>query len=257
MAFAELKKRQSLMWGNGPYERITNTIRDIHRVVVERLESRPGQQWLDAACGTGAVAFLAAERGADVTGVDLAPALIETAAELAAEHGVEVRFDVGDCEELPYEDARFDAISSTCGVMFAPDHAAVAGELARVAKPGGRLALACWTPDGGVGDLFRMMAPFLPPPPEGPAARSSGGSESTSRSSSATPSSSRSSTSTRHCCSTPARRTGSSSRPPTARRRPQPRPSTTSGAPPSVRRGSTGPAGTRKGTASSTIASTC
>lgn len=167
MAFTELKQRQSVMWGNGPYERITDTIRDIHRLVVDRLDPQPGERWLDAACGTGAVAFLAAERGADVVGIDLAPALIETARELAAQRGAEVTFEVGDCEKLPAADASFDVVSSTCGVMFAPDHAAVARELARVTRPGGRLALACWTPEGGLGDLFRMMAPFAPPPPEG------------------------------------------------------------------------------------------
>jgi 2-polyprenyl-3-methyl-5-hydroxy-6-metoxy-1,4-benzoquinol methylase len=105
MAFAELKERQSVMWGNGPYERITATIRDLQEKVVDRLEPRPGMEWLDAACGTGAAAFLAAERGATVTGLDLAPALIETARELAAQRGVEIAFDVGDAEALPYEDA--------------------------------------------------------------------------------------------------------------------------------------------------------
>jgi SAM-dependent methyltransferase len=155
------------MWGNGPYERITNTIRDIHRAVVGRLDPRPGHRWLDAACGTGAVAFLAAERGADVVGLDLAPALVETARELAVERSAEVSFEVGDCEAMPFPDGSFDAVSSTCGVMFAPDHSAVARELARVTRPGGQVALASWTPDGGLGRMFRMMAPFAPPPPDG------------------------------------------------------------------------------------------
>lgn len=165
MGFAELKARQSVMWGNGPYERITDTIRDVHRRVVDRLDPRPGVRWLDAACGTGAVALLAAERGAEVVGMDFAPALIETAREIAVERGAQVRFDVGDAERMPYEDGAFEAVSSTFGVMFAPDHEAVARELARVTSAGGRLALACWTPHGGVGDLFRMVAPFAPPPP--------------------------------------------------------------------------------------------
>ena len=90
MAFAELKARQSVMWGNGPYERITNTLRDIHELVIERVDPKPGERVLDAATGTGAVAILAAKRGADVVGQDLAPVLIETARERAAEEGVSV-----------------------------------------------------------------------------------------------------------------------------------------------------------------------
>jgi len=167
MAFTELKARQSVMWGNGPYERITNTIRDIHELVVERADPKPGEKLLDSATGTGAVALLAARRGADVVGMDLAPVLIETARERAAEEGVEVTFEVGDAEAMTYGDASFDVVTSTCGVMFAPDHAAVAAELARITRPGGRIALACWTPEGGLGQMFKMMGPFLPPPAPG------------------------------------------------------------------------------------------
>lgn len=167
MAFAELKAKQSVMWGNGPYERITQTLRDIHALTIERIDAQPGDRLLDAATGTGALAILAAKRGADVVGLDLAPALIDTAKERAAEEGVTVDFQVGDAEEMPFEDASFDKLTSTLGVMFAPDHGAVAGELARVTRPNGRLVLACWTPDGGLGQMFGMMRPFLPPPPEG------------------------------------------------------------------------------------------
>lgn len=167
MALAELKARQSVMWGNGTYERVTNTIRDLHDEVVGRADPQPGDRVLDAATGTGAAAILAAKRGADVVGMDLAPALIETARKRAAEEGVAVQFDVGDAEEMPYDDASFDAVLSTCGVMFAPDHGAVASELARVTAPGGRIALGCWTPDGGLAQMFGMMRPFLPTPPEG------------------------------------------------------------------------------------------
>jgi SAM-dependent methyltransferase len=166
MAFAELKQRQSVMWGNGPYERITNTIRDIHALVIETADPKPGERVLDAATGTGAVAILAAQRGADVVGMDLAPVLIETARERAAQESVDVQWDVGDAEGMAYEDASFEVVVSTCGVMFAPDHGAVASELARVTKPGGRIALACWTPEGGLAQMFGMMKPFLPPPPE-------------------------------------------------------------------------------------------
>ena len=167
MAFAELKAKQSVMWGNGPYERITKTLRDIHALVIERADPQPGDRLLDAATGTGAVAILAAKRGADVFGLDLAPALIETAKERAAEEGVTVDFEVGDAEEMSYADASFDKLTSTLGVMFAPDHGAIANELARVTRPGGRLVLACWTPEGGLGQMFGMMRPYLPTPPEG------------------------------------------------------------------------------------------
>jgi ubiquinone/menaquinone biosynthesis C-methylase UbiE len=101
MAFAEVKQRQSVMWGNGPYERITNTIRDIHALVVERVDPKPEERVLDAATGTGAVAILAAQRGADVVGMDLAPVLIETARTRAAEEGVEIELEVGDAEDMP------------------------------------------------------------------------------------------------------------------------------------------------------------
>lgn len=165
MAFEELKSKQSVMWGTGPYQNITETITDIHEQVLDRLDPQPGETWLDLACGTGAVSERAAQRGAAVTGVDLAPVLIETAQERAQEHGLDIDYRVGDCERLELESASFDIVSSTCGVMFAPDHEATAGELARVVKPRGRIALANWTPEGGLAKMFAMMKPFAPPPP--------------------------------------------------------------------------------------------
>lgn len=167
MAFAELKARHSVAWGNGPYERITNTIRDIHTLVLERTDPKAGERVLDAATGTGAVAILAAQRGADVVGQDIAPVLIDTARQRAEEEGVEVDFEVEDAEAMSYDDASFDVVLSTCGVMFAPDHEAIAHELGRVTKPGGRLALACWKPNTGMHDVFKMMGPYLPPPAPG------------------------------------------------------------------------------------------
>jgi SAM-dependent methyltransferase len=135
--------------------------------LVDRLEPRAGVRWLDVATGTGEVAKRAARAGAEVVGLDLAPALIETAKREADAEGLDIRYDVGDAEALPYEDASFDVVSSSCGVMFAPDHAAVAGELARVTRPGGRVGLACWRPEGTLGEMFRVMAPYAPPPPAG------------------------------------------------------------------------------------------
>ncbi len=166
MAFEELKQRQSVMWGNGPYQRITETIADIHELVVARLDPHPGDRWLDLACGTGAVSERAARAGAEVLGVDLAPALVETARERASAQRLKIDYQVGDCERLlGVDDASFDVVSSTCGIMFAPDHEATAHELARVVRPGGRIGLANWTPEGGLGRTFRMMAPFQPSPP--------------------------------------------------------------------------------------------
>jgi SAM-dependent methyltransferase len=169
MAYEELKQRQSVMWGNGPYQRITETLTDIHERVIEQLAPQPGVKWLDLACGTGAVAELAAARGADVTGVDLSPALIETASQRASEQGLDIDYRVGDTEALDLDGASFDAVSSTLGIMFAPDHEAAARELARVTRPGGRICLASWTPTGGLGRMFKVMAPFQPaPPPSSP-----------------------------------------------------------------------------------------
>jgi SAM-dependent methyltransferase len=167
MAFQELKQRQSVMWGNGPYQNVTETLTDIHDLVIERLDPQPGDRWLDLACGTGAVAEFAARAGAEVTGIDLAPALIETARERARQGGLAIDYRVGDCEQLDLADGSYEKVSSTCGIMFAPDHEAAARELARVVEPDGRIALANWTPEGGLGQMFQMMRPFQPAPPPG------------------------------------------------------------------------------------------
>ena len=167
MAFEDLKRRQSVVWGSGPFEQIEHVIADMHDLLVERLAPRTGERWLDVGCGTGAVAMRAARGGAEVTGLDLAPALIETARRRSEEEGLAVEYHVGDCEALLFGDASFDAVSSSVGVMFAPDHEASARELARVTRPGGRIGLTAWRPDAGVGDMFRLMAPFAPPPAPG------------------------------------------------------------------------------------------
>ena len=167
MPFEELKQRHATVWSSGPYQGITETITDIHREVMERLEPVAGRRFLDLACGTGAVAELAAEAGADVVGVDLAPGLIEQAKQRAEERGLQIDYRVGDVEALELEEASYDRVASTCGVMFAPDHAAVARELARVTRPQGRVALACWTPESGLAKVFDVMRRFQPPAPAG------------------------------------------------------------------------------------------
>jgi SAM-dependent methyltransferase len=167
MPFEELKQRHAVVWGSGPYQGITETVPDIHRGVIERLDPQPGQRLLDLATGTGAVAELAAATGAEVVGVDIAPALIEQAKERAAERGLDIDYHVDDVEALDLEDASFDLVASTCGVMFAPDHQSVARELARVTKLGGRIALACWAPDSGPAQMFKILSRFQPAPPPG------------------------------------------------------------------------------------------
>ena len=167
MAFEQLKQRHAEMWGSAPFENIAELIADTHDVLAARLGPRPGERWLDLACGAGDVAFRAARGGADVTASDLSPTLVETARRRAAEAGLEITFEVADCENLPQSDASFDVISSGVGVIFAPDHARVAAELARVCRPGGRLGFTAWRADSGVGTMFKAMASFMPPPPEG------------------------------------------------------------------------------------------
>ena len=173
MAFEELKERQSVIWGAAPFERVSDMPAEIYDALVDALPPVAGERWLDVACGTGAIAGRAAARGADVVGIDLAPALIETAKRLAAEQGLDVDYRVGDAENLAVDDASFDTVSSTFGVIFAPDQAKAASELARVIAPGGRLGLATWVPDGGIGKMFMLSARYQPPrrPGRGRAAR--------------------------------------------------------------------------------------
>lgn len=167
MSFDELKQRHAQVWGSAPFENVAAEISGIHEHLVAELHPQPGERWLDVGTGTGAVATLAARAGAEVTGSDIAPALIETAKRLAVDAGLEIEFEVADAEHLPHEDASFDVVSSSVGVMFAPDHRAAARELSRVTRPGGRLGLATWNPEGGIGDFFRMLAAYQAPPPEG------------------------------------------------------------------------------------------
>jgi len=132
---------------------------DIHDRLIAELDPLPGERWLDLATGTGAVALRAAKAGAEVTAQDLAPRLVDTARRLAAEQGMSIRFDVGDAAELPYGDASFDVVASAHGIAHVPDHQAVAREVARVCRPGGRLGLSDWLPDR-FPEFERMLAPF-------------------------------------------------------------------------------------------------
>lgn len=137
MPFEQLKAAQAVAWGPAPWERAARQLAGIHDDLVSRLGVRAGEQCLDLATGTGAVATLAARQDAVMTGLDLASKLIETTRRLAAEDGLEITYEVGDCEDVPDPAASVDAVSSAMGVIAAPGHAAVARELARVCKPGG------------------------------------------------------------------------------------------------------------------------
>ena len=167
MAFEELKERHAAMWGSAPFERIAGTLADMHAALVGAVDGAPGRDWLDIGCGTGELAFMAATTGATVTGADLSPVLVETARRQAAERGVDVRFEVGDAEALPYPGRSFDIVTSSVGAIFAPDHRAVASELARVCRPGGNLALSAWTSGGSVDEFFKIIGSYAPPPPPG------------------------------------------------------------------------------------------
>lgn len=167
MDFDQLKQAQGQVWGSGPFEEIETNLADMHDALVAGIGPAPGEEWLDLGCGTGGVAGRAAEAGAKVTGVDLAPALIETAKQRAAEAGLDIDYEVGDAEDLRFDDGTFTAITSSVGMIFAPRQQVAADELARVCAPGGRIAISAWRPDGGVGDFFKFMRGYQPPMPEG------------------------------------------------------------------------------------------
>ena len=162
--FDGLKAKAAATWSSAPWEQAAHMLAPIHLHLVDRLAPQQGERWLDLATGSGAVAVLAARCGAETTGVDFAPGLIGAARRNADEKGLDARFEVGDVEELPFEDASFDVLSSSMGMIFAPDHAAVAREVARVCKPGGRLGFTAWKPGTGFSVVTDKYRP--PPPPE-------------------------------------------------------------------------------------------
>src|ERR687889_1944310 len=160
-----IKDRQQKTWTSGNYARIGNTLVIIGELLCEAVDVRAGDKILDVATGSGITAISAARRFCDTTGIDYVPELIEHARERAEIEGVEVSFEVGDAEDLPYPDASFDVVLSTLGVMFAPDQERAAEELLRICRPGGKIGLANWTPDGFIGHMFRTLGKYVPPPP--------------------------------------------------------------------------------------------
>lgn len=159
-----LKSRLKATWMAGDFGLIARGYELGAAEFVRRLEPSPGTRVLDVACGTGNLTLPAARTGAVVTGVDIATNLLEQARSRAAAEGLFVQFDEGDAENLTYPDASFDSVISMFGVMFAPRPELAAAELLRVCRPGGTIALANWTPDGFVGQMFKTIAGHVPPP---------------------------------------------------------------------------------------------
>lgn len=152
-------------WSGASYERIAETFAAIHDRVVAVLAIEPGARVLDVACGTGGVALRAARAGADVVGIDISADQLGKARGAAEAEGLAIRFDEGDCQELPYGDTEFGAVASAFGAIFAPDHRRVADELARVCRPGGRLALTAWPKDEW-SDVNERAGRVFPPGPD-------------------------------------------------------------------------------------------
>jgi SAM-dependent methyltransferase len=164
--FSEIKQRQKAMWALGDYPTIAEQIASAGEKAVEAAAISSGKTVLDVACGSGNATIPAAKAGAEVTGLDLTPELLEAAESRAAEAGVEITWVEGDAEALPFADGSFDSVISVFGCMFAPDHRRTAEELARVLGSG-RLAVCAWTPESAIGRMFITVAGHLPPPPEG------------------------------------------------------------------------------------------
>lgn len=162
----QMKDMARITWAAGDFDTVARrTVWSVGPDLVVRAGITGGENVLDVACGSGNATIPAAKVGATVTGLDITPELLEVGRSHAADEGVAVQFVEGDAEALPFEDAGFDVVVSTFGVMFAPRHEVAAAELARVTRPGGRVAIASWTPDGAVGDFFGTIAAHLPPRP--------------------------------------------------------------------------------------------
>lgn len=161
---AALKTRLRATWIAGDFGQIAKYYSGEAEEFAKRLGVKPGMKVLDVACGTGNVALPLARLGADVTGVDIAPNLVEQARENANREGLKAQFDEGDAEALPYEVASFDAVVTMFGAMFAPRPDIVAAELKRVCRPGGFIAMANWMPSGFIGEMFKVMAAHVKPP---------------------------------------------------------------------------------------------
>ena len=160
-----VKGRQQAMWASGDFAVIGTTLQIVGELLCEAVDVQAGERVLDVAAGNGNATLAAARRFAAVTSTDYVPALLESGRRRAQAEGFDVAFKVADAEDLPYPDASFNVVLSTFGVMFAPDHHQAASEMMRVCRKGGRIGLASWTPAGFLGQLFRVVATYVPPIP--------------------------------------------------------------------------------------------
>jgi SAM-dependent methyltransferase len=159
----QLKSRLKSIWMAGDYDRFSRYMEGGAREFYERLPLVPGGTLLDVACGSGQLALMAARDGLNVTGVDIASNLVECARSRAREERLHIRFEEADAESLPFADGEFDVVTSLIGAMFAPRPDIVAAELLRVCKPCGVIAMANWTPQGFVGQMFQAVSRFIAP----------------------------------------------------------------------------------------------
>ncbi len=155
---------QQKVWSAGDFARVALRLQIVSETLVEAADIIPGERVLDVACGSGNTAIAAARRFTRVTGLDYVPELLEHARERCRAELAEAEFVEGDAQAMPFEDASFDLVTSTYGVMFAPDHQRSADELLRVCRPGGRIALVNWTPEGYIGEMFSIISRHAPPP---------------------------------------------------------------------------------------------
>lgn len=160
-----VKRRQQVAWSAGDYGIIGTTLDIVGEQLCETADLRSTERVLDVATGNGNAALAAARRWCAVTGIDYVPALLEEGRARAAGDRLPITFVEGDAEAIPFPDASYDVVLSTFGVMFSANQEQAAAELARVCRPGGRIALACWTPDSYIGQLFRTLARYIPPAP--------------------------------------------------------------------------------------------
>ena len=163
--FAAIKVRQKATWASGDYAVVGTTLQIVGETLCEAADLRAGERVLDVAAGNGNATLAAARRYCEVTSTDYVPALLERGRERAAAerlHGIDFR--EADAEALPFDDGSFDAVVSTFGCMFAPNPPRVAAELLRACRPGGRIAMANWTPEGFIGQVFKTVGQHVPPP---------------------------------------------------------------------------------------------
>lgn len=163
----EAQDRARATWSAGDFDAIAHRIWEVGDGLAEKVGVTAGERVLDVACGTGNAAIPAAAKGAEVTGLDITPKLLEDAKRNADKYGVEIEWVEGDAQDLPFDDGSFDLVISTFGCMFAPDHARTAAEIVRVLKPGGRFGVVAWRPEGNIGRFFLTILKYAPPPPEG------------------------------------------------------------------------------------------